>query len=183
MEDVQLTTIHSLSESLSQSTLIHTLFFMRTLFCENRGWKMSKIKKHTKNIYNSERFEPRWVNVVVWVIVRVCSVVLRRTVVGVDWRLMMASAQVVETSVNTNNSPSQDYTTNPDDHSNHNTRTYTRNWERAKNYYFGYCTKTWKWFVSRLTLVCETSPTVLCMYNFVSNPFCLLLYFLLAGKG
>ena len=34
---------------------------------------------------------------------------------------MMASAQVVETSVNTNNSPSQDYTTNLDDHSNHNT--------------------------------------------------------------
>ena len=33
---------------------------------------------------------------------------------------MMASAQVVETSVNTNNSLSQDYTTNPDDHSNHN---------------------------------------------------------------
>ena len=32
---------------------------------------------------------------------------------------MMASAQVVET-VNTKNSPSQDYTTNPDDHSNHN---------------------------------------------------------------
>ena len=32
---------------------------------------------------------------------------------------MMASAQVVETSVNTN-SPSQDYTTNPNDHSNHN---------------------------------------------------------------
>ena len=32
----------------------------------------------------------------------------------------MASAQVVETSVNTNKSPSQDYTTNPDDHSNHN---------------------------------------------------------------
>ena len=32
----------------------------------------------------------------------------------------MASAQVVETSVNTNNSPSQDYTTNPDDHLNHN---------------------------------------------------------------
>ena len=31
----------------------------------------------------------------------------------------MASAQVVETSVNTNNSPSQDYTTNPDDHPNH----------------------------------------------------------------
>ena len=35
--------------------------------------------------YNSERFEPRWVDVVVWVIVWVCSVVLRRTVVGVDW--------------------------------------------------------------------------------------------------
>ena len=34
--------------------------------------------------------------------------------------LMMASAQVVETSVNTNSSPSEDYTTNPDDHSNHN---------------------------------------------------------------
>ena len=33
---------------------------------------------------------------------------------------MMASAQVVETSVNTNSSPSEDYTTNPDDHSNHN---------------------------------------------------------------
>ena len=32
----------------------------------------------------------------------------------------MASAQVVETSVNINNSPSQDYTTNPDDHPNHN---------------------------------------------------------------
>ena len=34
--------------------------------------------------------------------------------------MMMASAQAVETSVNTNNSPSQDYTTNLDDHSNHN---------------------------------------------------------------
>ena len=33
---------------------------------------------------------------------------------------MMASAQVVEKSVNTNNIPSQDSTTNPDDHSNHN---------------------------------------------------------------
>ena len=32
----------------------------------------------------------------------------------------MASAQVVETSVNTNKSPSQNYTTNPDNHSNHN---------------------------------------------------------------
>ena len=37
-----------------------------------------------------------------------------------SFTLMMDSAQVVETSVNTNNSPSQDYTTNPDDHSNHN---------------------------------------------------------------
>ena len=36
-----------------------------------------------------------------------------------SFTLMMASAEVVETSVNTNNSPSQDYTTNPDDHSNH----------------------------------------------------------------
>ena len=33
---------------------------------------------------------------------------------------MMTSAQVVEMSVNTNNSPSQGYATNPDDHSNHN---------------------------------------------------------------
>ena len=48
-------------------------------------------------IYNSERFEHSWVNVVVWVIVWVCSVVLRRTVARVDWRfenLMMASAQI-----------------------------------------------------------------------------------------
>ena len=37
-----------------------------------------------------------------------------------SFTLMMASAQIVETSVNTNNSPSQGYTTNPDDHSNHN---------------------------------------------------------------
>ena len=37
-----------------------------------------------------------------------------------SFTLMMASAQFVETSVNTNNSPSQDYTTKPDDHSNHN---------------------------------------------------------------
>ena len=36
-----------------------------------------------------------------------------------SFTLMMASAQVVETSVNTNNSPSQDYITNPGDHSNH----------------------------------------------------------------
>ena len=33
-----------------------------------------------------------------------------------SFTLMMASAQVVETSVNTNNSPSQDYTSSPDDH-------------------------------------------------------------------
>ena len=39
-----------------------------------------------------------------------------------SFTLMMASAQVVETSVNTNNSPSQDYTTHPDDHSNHNSK-------------------------------------------------------------
>ena len=43
----------------------------------------------------------------------------------------MASAQVVETSVNTNNSPSQDYTTNPDDHSNHNTNYYV--WKMSKD--------------------------------------------------
>ena len=88
--------------------------------------RLSRSDQQLFVLYNSERFEPRWVNVVVWVIVRVCNVVLRRTVVGVDWRfdnlsgshhqMMMASAQVVETSVNTNNSPSQDYITNPDDH-------------------------------------------------------------------
>ena len=43
-----------------------------------------------------------------------------------SFTLMMASAQVVETSVNTNNSPSQDYTTNPDNHSNHNIYTIYR---------------------------------------------------------
>ena len=40
----------------------------------------------------------------------------------------MASTQVVETSVNTNNSPSQDYTTNPDDHSNHNDLCFIKSW-------------------------------------------------------
>ena len=81
--------------------------------------------------YTNKKSENLKLIVVVWVIVRVCSVVLRRTVVGVDCRFdnlrgshhqssMMASARVVETSVNTNNSPSQDHTTNPDDHSNHN---------------------------------------------------------------
>ena len=39
-----------------------------------------------------------------------------------SFTLMMASAQVVETSINTNNSPCQDYTTNPDNHSNHTDR-------------------------------------------------------------
>ena len=43
-----------------------------------------------------------------------------REQLGTSETLMMVSAQVVETSVNTNNSPSHDYTTNPDDHSNHN---------------------------------------------------------------
>ena len=38
----------------------------------------------------------------------------------------MASTQVVETSVNTNNSPSQDYTTNPDNHSNHHNKTFPK---------------------------------------------------------
>ena len=67
-------------------------------------------------------------------IVRVFSVVLRRTAVGVDWRFDNLSGSHHHSddgfrsgcrnvmSVNTNNStsPSQDYTTNPDDHSNHN---------------------------------------------------------------
>ena len=59
--------------------------------------------------------------------------------------LMMASAQVVETSVNTNSSPSQDYTTKQDDHSNHNidspgfkpfTVIYNFRIVYQKNYYF-----------------------------------------------
>ena len=37
-----------------------------------------------------------------------------------SFTLMMASVQVIESSVNTNNSPSQEYTTNPNDHSNQN---------------------------------------------------------------
>ena len=45
--------------------------------------RVYKTMENSKGTYNSERFEPRWVNVVVWVIVRICSVVLRRTVVGV----------------------------------------------------------------------------------------------------
>ena len=45
-------------------------------------WKTNRANCY--GIYNSERFEPRWVDVVVWVIIWVCSVVLR-TVVGVDW--------------------------------------------------------------------------------------------------
>ena len=49
-------------------------------------------------LYNSERFELKWVNVVVWVIVRVCSVVLRRTVVGVDWRFDNLSGSFRENS-------------------------------------------------------------------------------------
>ena len=48
---------------------------------------------------------------------------------------MMASAQVVETSVNTNNSPSQDYTTNPDDHSNHKSYEITEVAGRKAVYY------------------------------------------------
>ena len=43
----------------------------------------------------------------------------------------MASTQVVETSVNTNNSPSQDYTTNPDDHSNHNKKLIVKERDNA----------------------------------------------------
>ena len=47
----------------------------------------------------------------------------------------MASAQVVETSVNTNNSPSQDYTTNRDDHSNHNKASRVKQLHIAKLIY------------------------------------------------
>ena len=53
----------------------------------SRLWRVAR----PRYSHNSERFEPRWVNVVVWVIVRVCSVVLRRTVVGVDWRFDILS--------------------------------------------------------------------------------------------
>ena len=46
---------------------------------------------------------------------------------------MMASAQVVETSVNTNDSPSQDCTTNPDYHSNHNSISNIKLMKDARN--------------------------------------------------
>ena len=60
---------------------------------------------------------------------------------------MMASAQVVETAVNTNNSPSQDYTTNPDDHSNHN---------MFLNCYFICEMKTFDFYTFRAELEFET---------------------------
>ena len=60
----------------------------------------------------------------------------------------MASAQVVETSVNTNNSPSQDYTTNPDDHSNHNIIEQSRQFSAAKlTYMYVNYFHTLKWAV------------------------------------
>ena len=103
---------------------------MTEKFFLNVDWKIMSLKR--VNLRKKRFYVVTYMYtdcVVVWVIVRVCSVVLRRTVVGVDWRFdnlsgshhqSMASAQVVETSINTNNSPSQDYTTNPDNHSNHN---------------------------------------------------------------
>ena len=114
------------------------------------NWRFHFLEQNTSHEWNtsvkltllviSNKFLKYEINtddfVVVWVIVRVCSVVLRRTVV-VDWRfdnlrgshhqskrlyviIRVKDCKLVETSVNTNNSPSQDYTTNPDDHSNHN---------------------------------------------------------------
>ena len=69
--------------------LVFLLIFPLSYFKKGKTQKRLQIgyKKGNwlKIQYNSERFEPRWVNVVVWVIVRVCSVVLR-TVVGVDRR-------------------------------------------------------------------------------------------------
>ena len=51
-------------------------------------------------------------------------------------------------------------------------RTYpTRDWGKAKNFYFGYCTKWRKYFVSRLIFVSATTLIVSCMYNFVLNRF------------
>ena len=77
-------------------------------------WTLSNSTPTYYNLSNSSQHD---YNVEVWMIVRVYSVVLRRTVVGVDlltdvsttWAeaiIRVASAQVVETSVNTNNSPS-----------------------------------------------------------------------------
>ena len=73
----------SSSFELSVSILYDTQLLHRCCCCAIEALSVSS---QTWYLHNSERFEPRWVNVVVWVIVRVCSVVLRRTVVGVDWR-------------------------------------------------------------------------------------------------
>ena len=77
--------------------------------------------------------------------------------------LMMASTQVVETSVNTNNSPSQDYTTNPDDHSNHNIHSpgfkpFTVIWNKQLSNRFKRVPRSFKrlhWTFERVTDFCE----------------------------
>ena len=48
---------------------------------------------------------------------------------------------------------------------------------------YGCCRRTWKSFVSWLLFISETTPLVLYTYKFVFNPFYVLLYFFLAGKG
>ena len=45
------------------------------------------------------------------------------------------------------------------------------------------CTRSWKYFFSRLMFISASSPLVLCMYKFVLNLFCLVLYFFFAGLG
>ena len=50
--------------------------------------------------------------------------------------------------------------------------------KRRLNFCLGYCTKSWKYFVSRLMLLSAISPLLLCVYNFVFKSI-----FLLADRG
>ena len=50
-------------------------------------------------------------------------------------------------------------------------RIYLRGRGKAKNFYFGYCTKLWKYFVSRLVFAGAKSPGVLCMQKLCFESF------------
>ena len=80
---ISLTCLCALGPTVHCFTHVRHLWIWWMLFLQRMLWSIQF--NSLLSTYNSERFEPRWVNVVVWVIVRVCSVVLRRTVVGVDW--------------------------------------------------------------------------------------------------
>ena len=91
----------------------------------------------------------------------------------------MASAQVVETSVDTNNSPSQDYTTNPDDHSNHNIDSPSTWVQTFHCYTLNLChklTKVWRIMLSKLSTgisgeVVGHELTNTCKENLTSNSY------------